>query len=274
MDDTKIPKTLLSWWRWFFSLSSRPKNSVQLLRILRLAEEDNLIDVDSLNMIEGVMQISAMQVRDIMIPRRQMIVINETQTLDQVISVVSKSGHSRFPVENSDHEKVIGVLLAKDLLNCQLNQYDVHQLMRPAIFTPLSKRLNVLLREFKAIHNHIAIVVDEYGVVAGLVTIEDVIEQIVGDIEDEYDLSEEIYIKQHSDRQYTIKAITPISIFNQRFQVNFDEDKVETVAGLIIQKLGYLPNCQDLIDIGKFRFKILRSDRRRIYLLSMDIRTT
>lgn len=250
-------------------LSAKPQNHEQLIWFLRHAEQHNVIDSDALGMIEGVLQVSEMRARDIMIPRAQMATINAQIDFSTIMQKIIESGHSRFPVEGEHQDEIIGVLLAKDVLNAKENEFNLHNLLRPVIFVPESKRLNALLKEFRQTHNHIAIVADEYGGIAGLATIEDVLEQIVGDIEDEYDLDKEHYIKKHSDQQYILKATTPIEVFNQYFSTHYSSEEVDTIAGLVNQHFDYLPKRNESIKVDGFTFTILRADRRRVHLLSL-----
>ncbi len=248
----------------------------QLIEQLREAAQRDLIDADALSMIEGVLQVADMQVRDIMIPRAQMVVVERNATPTDCLPTLIESAHSRFPVVGESRDEVVGILLAKDLLNWFAEGRDpgftIRDLLRPAVFVPESKRLNVLLREFRANRNHMAIVVDEYGGVAGLVTIEDVLEQIVGEIEDEHDVDEESFILQHSARHFTIKALTPVDDFNARFGATFSEDEFDTVAGLVVNAFGHLPRRGETITLAnRFRFKVLRADNRRLHLLHLSL---
>jgi magnesium and cobalt transporter len=250
-----------------------PKNRDELLSILREAQDNQIIDVDALAMIEGVLQVSEMQVRDIMIPRAQMVVVQRDMSMQEVLPIVVDAAHSRYPVVGENRDEVIGVLLAKDLLPYfQLgtqDKFNLRDIMRPAAFIPESKRLNVLLKEFRASRNHIAIVVDEYGGVAGMVTIEDVIEQIVGEIEDEHDYEDDIYIMEHNAHHATVKAITPIEDFNEHFGAQFSDEEFDTIGGLIMSTLGRLPKRGERVQLGGFSFKILRADGRRVYLIQV-----
>ena len=264
---------------WFEILSQvltrEPKDRIELTRLLRDAQQRNLLDFDALSMIEGVLEVSEMQVRDVMIPRTQMVVINIEDPLEQFLPLIVESAHSRFPVIGDNRDEVLGILLAKDLLPyfAQKEQQllSIRDLLRPAVFIPESKRLNVLLRDFRANRNHMAIVVDEYGGIAGLVTIEDVLEQIVGDIEDEHDIEDDMFIIKHSETRYTVKALTPIQEFNQQFEVHFPEDEFDTIGGLLIQNFGRMPKRGEVTTIDGFRFKVLRADSRRIYLLQITL---
>lgn len=261
--------------RLSIALLREPQDREQLVKLLRDAEQRQLLNAEALMMIEGVLQISDMQVRDIMVPRAQMVTIELNEKLAEFLPQIINSGHSRFPVIGEDHNEVVGILLAKDLLtynDTQKTRFNMRDVLRPAVFVPESKRLDTLLQEFRRNRNHIAIVVDEYGSVAGLVTIEDILEQIVGEIEDEYDIDEETFIKKHSDNQYTIKALTPIEEFNQYFHSNLDDSEFDTIGGLVMQAFGHLPKRGEAVIINGFRFKVLSADNRRIRLLRMQIR--
>src|SRR5476651_990456 len=247
-----------------------PVDREQLVSLLRAAYKKNLLDADALSIIEGAMTVSEIQVRDIMIPRAQMDVIDINEPIEQFISVVISTAHSRFPVIGENRDDVIGILLAKDLLRHYAGEeeFNVREMLRPAIFVPESKRLNVLLREFRASRNHMAIVVDEYGGVAGLVTIEDVLEQIVGDIEDEYDFDEtEDNILPESSGQYRVKAQTEITDFNEEFGTTFGDEEYDTVGGLVISRFGRVPKRGESIVIDGFRFQVMRADSRRVHTL-------
>ncbi|MCZ6526254.1 MAG: CBS domain-containing protein [Gammaproteobacteria bacterium] len=250
--------------------SKVPRDRQALIEILRSSENRNLLDPDVLTMIEGALQVSDMRVNDIMVPRVQMIFIKNNASPDEIVNIVVQSGHSRFPVIDNDANDVLGILLAKDLLSyfadTKKARFDIKDVMRPVIFIPESKRLNVLLQEFRANRNHMAIVVDEYGI-AGLVTIEDVIEEIVGEIEDEHDIVEEDNIRQHGKNRYTVKALTPIDEFNEKFNTDLSDDEYDTIGGLIINAFGHLPKRGENIDFADFNIKVLRSDQRRIHLL-------
>ncbi|QXP83587.1 HlyC/CorC family transporter [Methylococcus sp. Mc7] len=252
-------------------LSGEPESREELLEALRHAQKRQLIETEALNMIEGVLQVSELRVRDIMIPRAQMAVVPQDAELERVFPLVVESGHSRYPVIADDRAEVVGILLVKDLLAHSLRnrRLKVSEIMRPALFVPESKRLNVLLKEFKTSRSHMAIVVDEYGGAAGLVTIEDVLEQIVGEIEDEHDLGEEEYIFRKNDQEYTLKAITPIEEFNEYFGTDFEDDEYDTVGGMIVHRLGHVPERGERIEIGPFRFTVIRADSRRVHLLRL-----
>jgi magnesium and cobalt transporter len=249
-----------------------PVDREQLVSLLRAAYKKNLLDADALSIIEGAMTVSEIQVRDIMIPRAQMDVIDINEPIEQFISIVISTAHSRFPVIGENRDDVIGVLLAKDLLRHYAGEeeFNVREMLRPAIFVPESKRLNVLLREFRASRNHMAIVVDEYGGVAGLVTIEDVLEQIVGDIEDEYDFDEASdNIILESSGRYRVKALTEIADFNAAFGTSFSDEDYDTVGGLVIAHLGRLPKRGESVSLDGLRIQVLRADSRRVYTLTV-----
>ncbi|HSQ03123.1 MAG TPA: transporter associated domain-containing protein [Burkholderiales bacterium] len=250
-----------------------PEDREQLLELLRSAYERNLLDADALAMIEGVLQVAEMQARDIMVPRSQMDVIDVTESPDKFIPFVIQTAHSRFPVIGENKDDVIGILLAKDLLRYYAGEeeFNVREMLRPVVFIPESKPLNVLLKEFRKNRNHIAIVVDEYGGVAGLVTIEDVLEQIVGDIEDEYDFDEvEDNIIQDKGGNFRIKAITEIPDFNDRFGTHFSDEAFDTIGGLVLNRFGNVPKRGEQITIDGYTFKVLRADSRRVYLLQVS----
>jgi magnesium and cobalt transporter len=249
----------------------QPRDRSDLIEILRDAERANILDTDLLAMLEGALQVSEMQVRDIMVPRSQMTVVEEGVDPREFLPVVIDSGHSRFPVMNERRDQVVGILLAKDLLAYLAQptgeRFQLKDVLRPAVFVPESKRLNVLLREFRASRNHLAIVVDEYGGIAGLVSIEDVIEQIVGEIDDEYDVDHENYIKTHGASRFTVKARTPIAEFNEYFQTSFSDEEYDTIGGLVLRELGHLPKKGERLEYRGFSFLVLRADRRRIHTL-------
>ena len=254
-------------------LTREPEDREELLDLLRGAFERKLLDGDALSMIEGVLQVSEMTVRDIMIPRAQMDVISQDDDPETFLPLVLETKHSRFPVIGESKDDVVGILLAKELLNYYANpeSFNLRDMLRPAVFVPESKRLNVLLREFRANRNHIAIVVDEYGGVSGLVTIEDVLEQIVGDIEDEYDYDEgEDNIIAEASGRYRVKAQTEIADFNARFGTSFSDDEFDTVGGLALRAFGRLPKRGESTTIERFRFRVVRADSRRIHTLQVE----
>ena len=250
-----------------------PTDRASLVLLLRSAYQRNLLDADALSIVEGALTVSEMQVRDIMIPRAQMDVIDINEPVDQFMPQVISSAHSRFPVVGQNRDDVIGVLLAKDLLRHYAGEehFNVREMLRPAIFVPESKRLNVLLREFRASRNHMAIVVDEYGGVAGLVTIEDVLEQIVGDIEDEYDFDEtEAQILLDRNGLYRVKAQTSIEDFNSTFGTEFSNDEYDTIGGLLLNRFGRLPKRGEEIELDGLRFRVQRADSRRLHALLVE----
>ncbi len=257
-------------------LLREPEDREQLVTLLHSAYENNLMDADSLAMIEGVLQVSEMQVRDIMIPRSQMDVIDITDPPEVFIPHVIETAHSRFPVIEDNKNDVIGILLAKDLLRYYAGEdFEVRDMLRPAVFIPEAKRLNVLLKEFRSNRNHIAIVVDEYGGVAGMVTIEDVLEQIVGDIEDEYDYDEdEDNIIQNADGQYRVKALTEIADFNETIGTNLSDEEFSTIGGFVVNKFGHLPKRNDEISFDGLHIKVLRADSRRLHSILVEVLPT
>ncbi len=254
-------------------LIREPEDRDELLALLHGAFERKLLDADALSIIEGALQVSEMTVRDIMIPRSQMDVVSIDDEPEQFIPFVMETRHSRFPVVGENKDDVVGILLAKELLNYYANpeSFNLRDTLRPAVFVPESKRLNVLLRDFRANRNHIAIVVDEYGGVSGLVTIEDVLEQIVGDIEDEYDFDEaEDNIIPEAGARYRVKAQTEIAAFNEALGARFSDEEFHTIGGLVLQAFGRLPKRGEATTIGNFRFKVVRADSRRIYTLQVE----
>ncbi|RLJ67889.1 HlyC/CorC family transporter [Sulfurisoma sediminicola] len=253
-------------------LLREPEDREQLLDLLRGAFERNLLDSDALSIIEGALQVSDMQVRDIMVPRAQMDVIDVGDSPEKIVEAVIEAAHSRFPVIGENRDDVIGILLAKELLRFFAGkEFDLRDTLRPAVFIPESKRLNVLLREFRASRNHMAIVVDEYGGVAGLVTIEDVLEQIVGDIEDEYDFDEAAdNIVLDNAGHYRVKAQTEIADFNHAFATDFSDAECDTIGGLLIAHLGRLPKRNEVVQLGGLRFQVLRADSRRVHTLLVN----
>jgi magnesium and cobalt transporter len=254
-------------------LTREPEDREELLELLHGAFEHKLLDADALSMIEGVLQVSEMTVRDIMIPRAQMDVVSIDDDPVDFLPLVLETKHSRFPVIGENKDDVVGILLAKELLNFfrTPDSFSLRETLRPAVFVPDSKRLNVLLRDFRANRNHIAIVVDEYGGVSGLVTIEDVLEQIVGDIEDEYDFDEsEDNIIAEANGRFRVKAQTEIRDFNAHFDTDFADDEFDTVGGLVLQAFGRLPKRGETTVIGDFQFRVIRADSRRLYTLQVE----
>ena len=252
------------------SFSGEPQDREELLAVLREAGERGLIDAEALTMLEGVLEVGDIQVRDIMVPRAQMVCVRREDPSSTIMPIVVESGHSRFPVMDGDRDDIVGILLAKDLLRLCISdedeRFDIREYMRTAVFVPESKRLNVLLKDFRRNRNHMAIVVDEYGGVSGLVTIEDVMEQIVGEIDDEFDVEEDdLNIRKDADRQYTVRGVTRIDEFNEYFGSNLSEEEgFDTVAGLFMKELGRLPRRGESANIAGFEFRVARADRRRI----------
>ncbi len=264
-----------SWIDKLSSIFQEPKDSEELLMLLRSASENKILDADMLAIIEGGLGVSQMQARDIMIPRSQIVMVSRDASQADVLKQVTEAAHSRFPVIDDDRDDVIGILLAKDLLTAIVSagrfEFDLREILRPAVFIPESKRLNVLLREFRTRRNHMAIVVDEYGGVAGMVTIENVLEQIVGEIEDEHDVDEVAAILKRSDTEYHIKALTEIDEFNDYFKMDWSDDEFDTIGGLVTQRFGHLPERDEKITIENFQFKVVRADNRRVHLFEMTI---
>ncbi|MGV8712658.1 MAG: HlyC/CorC family transporter [Nitrosomonas sp.] len=271
MDD---PSTKSGWLERLSALLIRePEDREQLITVLHSAFERNLLDSDALSMIEGVMQVSEMQARDIMVPRSQMDVVDISEKPEKFIPFVIEAAHSRFPVTEGSEDEIIGILLAKDLLRyyADPDEFNIRDMLRPAVFIPESKRLNVLLKDFRSNRNHMAIIVNEYGGIAGLVTIEDVLEQIVGDIEDEYDFNEEEdNIVMQADGSYRVKAITEIDGFNETFGAQFPDDDYDTIGGLVLNKFGRLPKRDESVVIDHFKFTIQRADSRRLHMLKVE----
>ena len=253
-------------------LLREPEDRGQLLEILHSAYERNLMDADALTIIEGALAASDTRVTDVMIPRAQMDVIDVDDPLDDIVKTVIDAAHSRFPVVDGDRDNVLGILLAKDLLRIQTEKtFDLRDWLRPAVFIPESKRLNVLLREFRVSRNHMAIVVNEYGSVAGLVTIEDVLEQIVGDIEDEYDFDEVgDSIRLDQNGRYRVKATTEIEDFNEAFATHFSDEEYDTVGGLVIRHFGRLPKRGEAVELEGLKIQVLRADSRRVHTLVVE----
>jgi magnesium and cobalt transporter len=253
-------------------LLREPEDRDQLIELLHGAFERRLLDAEALSMIEGVLQVSETHVRDVMIPRSQMDMLDVAESPEKFIPFVIETAHSRFPVFEDDRDNVIGILLAKDLLRFYAEEeFELREMLRPAVFVPESKRLNVLLKEFRANRNHIAIVVDEYGGVSGLITIEDVIEQIVGDIEDEFDFDEtEDNILVDRNGRYRVKAVTEIADFNNYFGSGFSDEDFDTVGGLVMGRFGRLPKRGETVNIDGFNFQVLRADSRKIHSLLVE----
>ncbi len=271
------PNTALKRWleRTKHLLSHEPQNREQLIYLLKKAADHNILDQESLRMIEGVLQVSSMKVRDIMIPRSQMSTIDSNAKLEEILPIAAENQHSRYPVVGENRDEIKGILLIKDILpyfNRSTEHFELSKYLRPAVFIPESKRLNVLLNEFRENHNHMAIVVDEYGGISGLVTIEDVLEEIVGEIEDESDTDDpETQIKKIAEGQFTVKALTSIEAFNKQFGSDFSNEEFDTIGGLIMNRFGHLPKRGESITLDQFKIKILHADSRRIRLLKVNI---
>ncbi|MGQ9659881.1 MAG: HlyC/CorC family transporter [Thermochromatium sp.] len=256
-------------------LGSEPQNREQIIELLKDAQQRQLLDTDALSMIEGVLQVSDLRVRDIMIPRAEMVTLRRDDPLEKILHIAVKSAHSRFPVTGDDKGEVVGILLAKDLLSFCVESgrraFNIRDLLRSAVFVPESKRLNVLLKEFRASRNHMAIVVDEYGNASGLVTIEDVLEQIVGEIDDEHDYDEGSGIFRRGENHFSAKARTPIEDFNEYFGSDFSDEEFDTIGGLVVNAFGRLPKRGESVELGRFRFTVMRADSRRVYLLNIEV---
>ncbi|MCT8526207.1 CNNM family magnesium/cobalt transport protein CorC [Glaesserella parasuis] len=251
-----------------------PKNREDLVEVIRDSAENELIDTDTKEMIEGVMEISSLRVRDIMIPRPQIVFIDAEQPLEACVDVIIESAHSRFPVVHGGKDTIEGILLAKDLLKylrSDSEPFNMAEILRPAVIVPESKRVDRMLKEFRSERFHMAIVVDEFGAVSGLVTIEDILEQIVGDIEDEFDEEEIEPIRQLSQHTYAVLALTDIERFNQQFAIEFDDEEVDTVGGLVMQAFGYLPKRGEEIELGGMMFKVTSADSRRLIQLRVTV---
>ena len=244
---------------------------VDLLELLHEANRREVIDADTFAMLEGALSVADLQVRDIMVPRASMVCLRREEPLNRILPAVVESGHSRYPVVDGDRDDVVGILLAKDLLRAMVGgaeaRFDMREYLRPAVFVPESKRLNVLLQEFRGKRNHMALVIDEYGGVAGLVTIEDVMEQIVGDIDDEFDVEDDQNIRVDADGQHSVRGGTRIDEFNEYFKTALSDSEFDTIAGLVMQQFGRVPRRGEAVIIGQHEFRVLRTDRRRIDML-------
>ena len=273
----EIPEKRRSWLDRISSmLSGEPSTRDDLVELLRDVQADGLIAADTLKMMEGALTVSDLSVGDVMIPRSQMVMLASDEKLIDLMKHVVESGHSRFPVHGDDKDEILGILLAKDLLRgvvADNGPASVHELLRPAVLIPESKRLDVLLREFRQSRNHMAIVIDEYGGVAGLLTIEDVLEQIVGEIDDEHDDADDpgALIAAQADGQYVVDALTPISDFNERFGADFDDDEYDTIGGLVTAAIGHLPEAGEELTLGRFGFRVARADARRLHALHVTV---
>ncbi len=268
--DSPIPERRTWLERLGQAFSGEVRSREELIEELRTAQSNGLLAADTLGMIEGAMAVAELQVADVMVPRAQMVAVPVSASLTEVLRLVTESGHSRFPVQGEDKDEILGILLAKDLLRGVAEHRElrnIRELLRPAVLIPESKRLNLLLKEFRLSRNHMAIVVDEYGGVAGLVTIEDVLEEIVGEIDDEHDEAEDstALIAAQADGQFLVDALTPITDFNQRFGADFSDDDYDTIGGLITDALGHLPESGEELVLARFNFRVARADRRRVH---------
>lgn len=279
MNEDQPPSSTSHTKSWLYRLgqllTGEPQDQQELLEILRDAQDNHVLDAYALSMIEGVLKVTEMRARDIMVPRVQMVVVAKDADIKSVLPLVIESAHSRFPVIAEDRSKVIGILLAKDLLTHLAGERDVTvaEIMRPVSIVPESKRLNVLLKEFRTHRNHMVIVVDEYGATAGIITIEDVLEQIVGEIEDEHDddQDEQVYIQQRNEYEYIIQALTPIVEFNEHFATHLDDQHSDTIGGFIMHALEHIPQKGEHVEVENLRFEVLRADSRRVHLLKLKL---
>lgn len=273
--DSPLPRLLSFYQKLKDKIAGKPKNIEELLRMIRGAQGDAIIDAESLRMIEGVIQISDMPVEEIMISRAEMIVVQKDMSIEEILGIVIESAHSRIPVIGDNKDEVIGILLAKDLLPYAINEpkqrFAIKDVLRTCLFIPESKRLGILLNAFRKDRNHLAIVVDEFGGVSGLVTIEDVLEQIVGEIEDEHDIEQGIYIRLHKDNHYSVKALTPIEEFNHFFGTTLSDAEFDTIGGLVLQGFGHLPKRGETISIDGIPFTVTRANNRRIQILQTTL---
>ena len=267
-------ETRKTWRDWLAELLTiEPADRRGLLQVLQQANERQLVDDEALNIIHGALAVAEMQVREVMIPRSQLVTVAADARIEEFLPTVIESKHSRFPVLGDDIDDVKGILHAKDMLPLLLeddwDRFDIKDYIRPTIVVPESKRLNDLLQELRATHKHMAVVIDEYGSVSGVVTIEDVLEQIVGDIEDEHDVDDDDFIKQLDERSYTVKATTPIEDFNELFESDLAGDEFDTIGGVVVKEFGYLPRREETVHIGRFQFRVLNADSRRVRLLHL-----
>jgi len=266
---------LLSWQQRLSKLFLEPQDQEQLVDLIRSASERHILDAEALAIVEGALSVAQMQAREIMIPRSQVVMVSRDASTEDILKLITETAHSRFPVIDDDRDDVIGILLAKDVLSMVVAagkfEFDLRDLLRPAVFIPESKRLNVLLSEFRERRNHMAIVVDEYGGVAGMVTIENVLEQIVGEIEDEHDIDIDASILQRNENTYAIKALTELEEFNERFDTQWSDEDFDTVGGYVVNQFGHLPERGEKVKVGRFEFTIIRADNRRVHLLEMTV---
>jgi magnesium and cobalt transporter len=256
------------------AFSSEPKTREDLFELLAVAKQNEVIDDDAISIVEGAMHISDMQAREIMIPRPQMVVLKADQPLSELLPIIIDTGHSRYPVIGDTLDNVLGILLSKDLLpllwkTANSEDIDIRDILRPATMVPESKRLNVLLRDFREKRHHMAVVIDEYGGAAGLITIEDILEQIVGDIEDEYDEDDDLPIRKIADNDFVVQALTPIDDFNDYFNAKLSDEEFDTIGGLILKSFGHLPSRNEIARLDDYEFKVVNADNRQIHLLRM-----
>ena len=254
--------------------SDEPTDTNSLLELLRNAAQDQVLDGQALSMIEGALQVSSMQVKDIMIPRPKVVSVPADTPTEEIVRLVSQSSHSRLPVLGESVDDIKGILLAKDLLQVNLEShnenFEIRNIIRPVTFVSEDKRLNILLKEFRETRQHMAIVNDEYGSMCGIVTIEDVLEQIVGDIEDETDIDDEDYIREFDKKNHIVKALTPLSEFNEYFRTNFSDEEFSTIGGLVIQEFGRIPERGEITSVGPFKVTVLNADSRQIKLIKVN----
>ncbi len=272
------PPSIPSHRTWFArltqALSGEPQSREELIEELRHAQANGLLSNDTLSMIEGAIQVAELTVADVMVPRAQTVFLPIDVPQNDILSIVIESGHSRFPVHDGDKDEILGILLAKDLLRCLAKgaPCDIRALLRPVAMIPESKRLNILLKEFRLSRSHMAIVVDEYGGVAGLVTIEDVLEQIVGDIDDEHDIDEgSKLIQPQADGRFLVSALTPIADFNERFGTEFSDDEFDTVGGMVTSEMGHLPEAGEEAEFGSYHFQVTKADARRVHQFAVRV---
>ncbi len=266
---------LVAWQQRLSKLFLEPQDQEQLVELIRSAAERHILDSEALAIVEGALSVAQMQARDIMIPRSQVVMVSRDASAAEILKLITETTHSRFPVVDDDRDDVIGILLAKDVLSMVVAagkfEFDLRELLRPAVFIPESKRLNVLLAEFRGRRNHMAIVVDEYGGVAGMVTIENVLEQIVGEIDDEHDIDNDVPILQRDETTYAIKALTELEEFNERFGTQWSDEDFDTVGGYVVNQFGHLPGRGEKVKVNQFEFTVIRADNRRIHLLEMQV---
>lgn len=254
--------------------TDEPQNRTDLVEVLTEAHHNKLLDIDALNMMKGALKVSELQVRQVMVPRAQMVVIPKTAALETILPIIVESGHSRFPVVGEDKDELEGILLAKDILKSFVKEeehFDLGQFIRPAVVIPESKQVNILLNEFRTSRNHMAIIIDEYGGVAGLITIEDILEEIVGEIDDEYDDHEDPYVLKVKEGLYRINALTTIADFNEQFAYHFDDSEYDTLGGLVAAYAGRLPETGELIQVEELLFKVSKADKRRVEFLEVEL---